>query len=79
MSELIDGLSGGNKPWQEITVRAGFGWDLKNKGYGVKSSFDADGTERFFLVLPEKFQTIPAHTPLKTAKPKAHAKQPRIA
>lgn len=78
MSELLDGLSGGNKPWQEITVRAGFGWDLKNKGYGVRSEFDADGTERFYLVLPEKFPRIPAHTPLKTAKPKARAKQTRI-
>ena len=65
MPELIRGLSGGKKPWQEITVRAGFGWDLKNKGYGVRSSFDEDGTERFHLVLPEKFPRIPAHTPLK--------------
>lgn len=79
MAELIEALSGGNKPWTEATVRSGFGWDLKNKGYGVRSSFDADGTERFFLVLPEKFPTIPAHTPLKSAKPKADARQKKLA
>lgn len=79
MAELIEGLSGGNKPWTEATVRSGFGWDLKNKGYGVRSTFDADGTERFFIVLPEKFPTIPAHTPLKSAKPKADARQKKLA
>lgn len=78
MSELIDSLSGGKKPWTEVTVRSGFGWDLKNKGYGVRSSFDEDGTERFHIVLPEKFPKIPAHTPLKTAKPKADARQSRL-
>lgn len=78
MAELIDGLSGGNKPWTEVTVRSGFGWDLKNKGYGVRSSFDADGTERFHLVVPEKFPTIPAHTPLK-GQPKVVNAQKKIA
>ena len=78
MPELIEALSGGNKPWTEVTVRSGFGWDLKNKGYGVRSTFDADGTERFFLVLPEKFPKIPPHTPLKSVKPKAHAAQQRL-
>ncbi len=68
MVQLIDALSGGNKPWTEATVRSGFGWDLKNKGYGVKSEFDKDGVERFHLVLPAKFQVIPAHTPLKGGK-----------
>lgn len=79
MAELQDGLSGGNNPWTEATVRSGFGWDLKNKGYGVRSSFDADGTERFFIVLPARFPNIPAHTPLKSAKPKADARQRKIA
>ena len=78
MDELIAGLAGRNKAWTEVTVRSGFGWDLKNKGYGVRSSFDADNVERFHIVLPEKFPKIPNHTPLKTAKPKADARQSRL-
>lgn len=77
MAELIEALSGGNKPWTEATVRSGFGWDMKQKGYGVRSSFDADGTERFFIVVPEG-HAIPAHRPLKSA-PKADARQTRLA
>lgn len=73
MAELIEALSGGNKPWTEATVRSGFGWDMKQKGYGVRSQFDADGTERFFIVVPEG-HSIPAHRPLKSA-PKADARQ----
>jgi pyruvate/2-oxoglutarate dehydrogenase complex dihydrolipoamide acyltransferase (E2) component len=69
MPELIKALSGGNKPWTEATVRSGFGWDMKQKGYGVRSEFDADGTERFFIVLPTG-KSIPRHTALK-GKPKA--------
>lgn len=74
LAELIEALSGGNKPWTEATVRSGFGWDMKLKGYGVRSSFDADGTERFHIVLPECAKGVPAHTPLKS-KAKADAKQ----
>ena len=73
MAELIEALSGGKKPWTEATVRSGFGWDMKLKGYGVRSSFDADGTERFHIVVPEG-HAIPAHKPLKSA-PKADARQ----
>lgn len=79
MAELKKAMSGGNKPWTEVTIRSGFGWDLRNKGYGVRSEFDDKGVERFFLVLPEKYKTVPAHTPLKTAKPKAHAAQSKLA
>lgn len=61
MAELLAGLSGGRKPWQEITVRAGFGWDLKRKGYGVESRFSKDEAERFVLTLPEG-ASIPAHS-----------------
>lgn len=61
MEELIAALSGGRKPWTEATVRSGFGWDLKRKGYGVRSEFDAKGVERFHLVVP-KGQRIPAHS-----------------
>lgn len=65
MDELIAALSGGNKPWTEATVRSGFGWDMKLKGYGVRSVFDEAGVERFIIVLPEGAKGIPAHTPLK--------------
>lgn len=69
MPELIKALSGGRKPWQEQTVRAGFGWDMKQKGYGVRSTFDPDGTERFFIVKPKmpdgQEYLIPFHRPLK--------------
>lgn len=73
MEELLEALSGGRKPWTETTVRSGFGWDLKNKGYGVKSVFAEDGTERFHLVVPEGFD-IPPHRVPKTA-PKNDANQ----
>ncbi len=58
MAELIDALSGGSKPWVEATVRSGFGWDMKQKGYGVISHIDAEGVERFSLVLPEGFGPV---------------------
>lgn len=77
MDELLDALKYGNKPWTEATVRSGFGWDLKQKGYGVRSQFDEDGTERFFLVVPKGYK-VPAHTPLK-GKPKADARQTKMA
>ena len=76
MAELIEALSGGKRPWTEATVRSGFGWDMKQKGYGVRSSFDENGTERFHIVVPEG-HTIPAHRPLKSA-PKADARQGRL-
>lgn len=60
MEGLLEALSGGRKPWVEATVRSGFGWDMKRKGYGVKSEYDADGVERFHLVWPED-QTPPDH------------------
>lgn len=64
MEELREALAGGRKSWAESTVRAGFGWDLKNKGYGVRSEFDANGVERFHLVVPDG-QVIPPHAPAK--------------
>ncbi|APL99068.1 hypothetical protein LK3_37 [Bordetella phage LK3] len=76
MAELIEALSGGKKPWTEATVRSGFGWDMKHKGYGVRSQFDADGTERFFIVVPEGFSVLP-HRPLKSAS-KVDARQKRL-
>lgn len=75
MSELLRGLSGGNRPWTEASVRSGFGWDLKQKGYGVHSVF-VDGVEVFHLVVPKGY-AIPAHIPLK-GKAKADARQTRL-
>lgn len=62
MAELLQALSGGNRPWQESTVRSAFGWDLKLKGYGVRSEFDKKGVERFFIVLPVRVRRVPPHT-----------------
>ena len=60
MAQLLAALSAGGKPWQEQTVRSGFGWDLKRKGYGVRSTIGPDVVERFRLVVPDG-QAIPAH------------------
>lgn len=60
MQELLKGLSGGRQPWKEVTVRSGFGWDLRRKGYGVRSEVKPNGEERFYLVLP-KGKTVPKH------------------
>lgn len=67
MSELITALAGGRKSWTEATVRSGFGWDMKNKGYGVRSEFDATGVERFHLIVPAG-QMIPPHSPVRKSK-----------
>lgn len=72
MEELIEALSGGRRPWTEVTVRSGFGWDLKRKGYGVRSEFDPTGEERFHLIVP-KGQKVPKHATreqLRSAKAK---------
>lgn len=61
MPELLEALSGGNRPWLEVTVRSAFGWDLKNKGYGVRSEFDSYAVERFHLVVPAG-KRIPPHS-----------------
>lgn len=82
MPELVEALSGGNKPWTEVSVRSGFGWDMKQKGYGVRSEFDSKGVEHFHLVVPTNKAgepyAIPAHRALKTPTPKAHAGQGRL-
>ncbi len=46
--------------WQRSSVRTGFSWDMRGKGYGVRSTFDAAGVERFHLVVPVG-QKVPAH------------------
>lgn len=72
MEELIAALSGGRRPWTEPTVRSGFGWDLKRKGYGVRSEFDATGEERFHLIVPKR-QKIPPHIDPAEARQRAKA------
>ena len=68
MEELREALSGGRKPWKDSTIRSGFSWDMKLKGYGVRSEFDVTGEERFHLLVPPGY-TIPAHvTPEERAK-----------
>lgn len=53
MSELMKALSGGNKPWKEVTVKSGLNWDMNNvKGYGIRTT-DRDGADCYHLVLPE--------------------------
>jgi hypothetical protein len=72
-------LSGGRKPWTEPTVRSGFGWDLKRKGYGVRSRLGADGVERFHLLVPEG-QKIAKHVESAKAEPAKPARTaPRLA
>lgn len=67
MEELMEALSGGRRPWTEATVRSGFGWDLKRKGYGVRSEFDPTGEERFHLIVP-KGQKVPKHVTREQAR-----------
>jgi hypothetical protein len=62
MGELLAALALSGKPWSESSVRSGFGWDVKQKGYGVRSAIGADGIERFHLVVPAG-QKIPPHAP----------------
>lgn len=53
MPELMKALSGGNKPWKEVTVKSGLNWDMNNvKGYGIRTT-DRDGADCYHLVLPE--------------------------
>jgi len=70
IDEMIAAMSGGKKPWLPQTVRSGLGWDMREKGYGVKSYKDEEGVERFRLVLPVDSDgnayPIPAHVPLVT-------------
>lgn len=67
MPELLEALAGGRRSWTEATVRSGFGWDMKLKGYGVRSTFDEDMTERFHLVVP-RGQRVPKHAATRTRR-----------
>jgi hypothetical protein len=52
MAELLSAMSGGSKPWKEVTVKSGLNWDMnKIKGYGIRTT--KRGTEDcYHLVLP---------------------------
>lgn len=61
MEELTEALG-----WKAVTVRSGFSWDMKNKGYGIKSEEIGDKIV-YKIVVPEG-EEIPPHTPRKSAK-----------
>lgn len=67
MSELLEALSGGGKPWQEVTVKSGLNWDMnKIKGYGIRTSRRGD-VDCYHLVLPAGMDAPLPHTPRKSA------------
>lgn len=54
LDQLREALSGGLKPWADQTIKAGFNWDMNSlKGYGVRTETAEDGTQTYFLVIPE--------------------------
>ena len=65
MSELLEALSGGAKPWQEVTVKSGLNWDMnKIKGYGIRTRKRGD-EDCYHLVLPQGMDEPHPHTPRK--------------
>lgn len=67
MAELLDALSGGAKPWKEVTVKSGLNWDMnKIKGYGIRTTKRGDD-DCYHLVLPEGMTAPVPHTPKKGA------------
>lgn len=67
MGELLEALSGGSKPWKEVTVKSGLNWDMnKVKGYGIRTTKRGD-EDCYHLVLPEGLDAPLPHTPRKGA------------
>lgn len=67
MAELLEALSGGAKPWKEVTVKSGLNWDMnKVKGYGIRTTKRGD-EDCYHLVLPEGMTAPVPHTPKKGA------------
>lgn len=66
---IIDMLTGGatleqlqtvcvkknGEPWDDNSIRSAMYYDIKDKGYGVRTVFDANDVPTYFLVLPEGF------------------------
>lgn len=71
MAELLKALSGGEKPWLEISVKSGMNWDMnKIKGYGIRTT-KRDEFDCYHLVLPKGMDAPHPHQPLKKSAPKA--------
>lgn len=65
MDELLKALSGGEKPWLEISVKSGMNWDMnKIKGYGIRTTKRAE-FDCYHLVLPKGMDAPHPHQPLK--------------
>jgi hypothetical protein len=67
MRELLEALSGGAKPWKEVSVKSGMNWDMnKVKGYGIRTvkRFEEDC---YHLVLPSGMTAPVPHTVKKGA------------
>lgn len=70
MRELLSALSGGKKPWQEVTIKSGLNWDMnKIKGYGIKTR-DRLGEVCYHLVLPAGLDRPLPHIPRTKEKTK---------
>lgn len=69
MRELLEALSGGAKPWKEVTVKSGLNWDMnKIKGYGIRTRQRENGEDCYHLVLPAGMEGPVPHTPKKGEK-----------
>jgi hypothetical protein len=67
MEELLEALSGGSKPWKEVSVKSGMNWDMnKVKGYGIRTTKRGDD-DCYHLVLPEGLTAPVPHTEKKGA------------
>ena len=67
MAELLEALSGGAKPWKEVTVKSGLNWHMnKVKGYGIRTTKRGD-EDCYHLVLAEGMAAPVPHTPRKGA------------
>lgn len=65
MNELLKALSGGDKPWLEISVKSGMNWDMnKIKGYGIRTT-KREEFDCYHLVLPKGMDKPHPHQPLK--------------
>src|SRR5690606_5808929 len=61
MEELLAALSGGAKPWLEVSVKSGLNWDMnKIKGYGIRTSKRGE-VDCYHLVLPAHLSAPVAH------------------
>lgn len=62
MEELLEALSGGTKPWKEVSVKSGMNWDMnKIKGYGIRTTKRGE-VDCYHLVLPEGLTAPIPHT-----------------